>query len=76
MNFHAMWYKGSGAKLTVAVKNKWTAGWWTKGVVLLRSTGACLPARRKEHAHSVFANEPAGIFDRAPSPVNFSDSNL
>jgi hypothetical protein len=27
LNFHAKRYKGSGAKLTVAMKNKWTLGW-------------------------------------------------
>jgi Ser-tRNA(Ala) deacylase AlaX len=27
LNFHAKWYKGSGAKLTIAVKNKWFVEW-------------------------------------------------
>jgi hypothetical protein len=26
-SFHAKRYKGSGAKLTITVKNKWAAGW-------------------------------------------------
>jgi hypothetical protein len=27
LNFHGEWYKGSGVKLTVAMKNNWVAGW-------------------------------------------------
>jgi hypothetical protein len=27
LNFHAKYYKGNGAKLTVAVKNEWNLGW-------------------------------------------------
>jgi hypothetical protein len=27
INFHAKYYGGQGARLTIAVKNKWTRGW-------------------------------------------------
>jgi hypothetical protein len=27
LNFHAKWYKGSGLKVTIVVKNKWSVGW-------------------------------------------------
>jgi hypothetical protein len=27
LNFHVKHYKGSGARLTLAVKNKWASGW-------------------------------------------------
>jgi hypothetical protein len=63
VNFHAKRYKGSGAKLTIAVKNMWAVGW-------AKAWFYCKVSMHALHSHMSaleFLMEP---------PVNYRDSDI